>query len=448
MEEINTVYVDIDPKLDSKTLKISSRLVGCYPIMPDQNISIRIGKLKEKFSLYLVEDDSHMLAFNPQTLNRLALSPQQKYNVKINKEEIRLGPVVAIMADLNKTSRDKPFGGQSSFIKQAIKIGQGLGELCFAFSPYSIDWKKKKIRGYTIKEDSWIPGVFPFPDVIYPRDRMTNAQKMRIRKRLSRNGISMLTSSLLDKWETYKILSEDTEIKPHLPDTRLVVDFGRQVDNMLNKYGAVYLKPIGGEQGKNIIKVIKKKNGIYQYWGHNSKQPISGQTSSITELYLNLKSIMMNRKYIVQKEINLIRWQNKIIDVRVLVQKSYGHQWHITGIACRIGGNGAIASNISCGGTAKKLEEVLKFNFEQAQIKYIVLKLQQLALKVARVLEFRIGNCGEMGIDLGIDKKGKIWFIEANLRPARQVFTLMGENETRIKSITNPMLYAKYLGGF
>jgi hypothetical protein len=53
-----------------------------------------------------------------------------------------------------------------------------------------------------------------------------------------------------------------------------------------------------------------------------------------------------------------------------------------------------------------------------------------------------------MGVDIGIDKGGQVWFIEANLRPARQVFTLIGEKKTRLLSVKRPMLYCRYLAGF
>ena len=55
---------------------------------------------------------------------------------------------------------------------------------------------------------------------------------------------------------------------------------------------------------------------------------------------------------------------------------------------------------------------------------------------------------GEMGIDVGVDQAGKLWFIEINLRPARRLFTLIGEHNTRLLSIQRPMLYSQYLAGF
>jgi hypothetical protein len=53
-----------------------------------------------------------------------------------------------------------------------------------------------------------------------------------------------------------------------------------------------------------------------------------------------------------------------------------------------------------------------------------------------------------MGIDLGIDIHGKVWFIEANLRPARSLFRLIEEPDMRQQSIINPLLYSRYLAGF
>lgn len=449
MEHIHTVYITADNRVDNKTLKISSKLAIDYGLLPYKNILFHVGKLKQKFCISLIDTNINLLALSQEALNKLALLPEQNYNLKINREEIKLGPVVGIMADLNKNP-DKPFGDQSFFIKQALKIGLELGELCFAFSPYNVDWKNKKIRGYTWKNDNWIKGVFPMPDVVYPRDRISNSEKIRIRKRLIRMGVFLLTSTLLDKWETHKILMQNPDIKPHLPDTRLLVDFNRQVDNMLNKYGAVYLKPINGEQGKNIVKVAKnRKTGNYEYYYTYGKQQGTGKTNNLHELYIVLKPIMTGRKYIIQKQINLIKWQKKIVDVRVLVQKSYVNIWEATGIACRLGCNGSITSNISSGGSAKKLDEVLSVNFANKEKREeIVSKIKFIAIKVAGTLESHIGSCAEMGIDLGIDKNGCVWFIEANLRPARKIFTLIGETETRYKSVENPMLYAKYLGGF
>ncbi|MBO8158427.1 YheC/YheD family protein [Thermosyntropha sp.] len=448
MHKIDTVYIKINDNLDDNILEISSRLALNYGLFEKQKITFKLGRLKEEFYLSLIETDEDMLVLNSVNLKKLALYPEQNYNFKINEGEIRIGPVIGIMVDIVK-NRNKPFGAQTLFIKQALEIARKSGQLCFAFSPYNVDWKHKKIQGYTYLKNNWVKSVFPFPDVIYPRSRISSTEKLRIRKRFKQTGVILLNYKLLDKWEAYKILAQNPALESHLPDTRFVFDFTRQIDIMLNKYEAVYLKPICGEQGKNIIKVIKpKKKGIYEYYYSCDKRQFKGKATSINELYFSLKNVIGNRRYIVQERIKLIKWQNKIVDVRVLVQKGYGNRWEITGIACRIGNNGSITSNLSSGGTAKRLEDILKLYFNNQKMEQILSKIKFVSLKSAETLENKIGICAEMGIDLGIDRQGKVWFIEANLRPARKIFTLIGETETRLKSIENPLLYAKYLAGF
>lgn len=88
-------------------------------------------------------------------------------------------------------------------------------------------------------------------------------------------------------------------------------------------------------------------------------------------------------------------------------------------------------------------------NIPQAELrKKIMNDIHFISIEATKTLEKSIGQSGEMGIDLGIDEDGKVWFIEANIRPARQVFNLIGETDTRLLSVERPMLYARYLAGF
>lgn len=101
------------------------------------------------------------------------------------------------------------------------------------------------------------------------------------------------------------------------------------------------------------------------------------------------------------------------------------------------------------GAADKKLETTLREKFpDKEKQQEIIEKLRFVAVEACRTLEGSIGSSGEMGVDIGIDKGGQVWFIEANLRPARQVFTLIGEKKTRMLSVMRPMLYCRYLAGF
>ena len=87
------------------------------------------------------------------------------------------------------------------------------------------------------------------------------------------------------------------------------------------------------------------------------------------------------------------------------------------------------------------------FENEEQRLK-IMEEICYLAIESAKTLEKSIGQSGEMGVDIGIDNEGQVWFIETNLRPARHVFLLIGEQETRLRSVEMPMMYLRYLAGF
>jgi len=253
---------------------------------------------------------------------------------------------------------------------------------------------------------------------------------------------------LIGKWETHKILTQNPNINSYIPDTHLIKGFG-QVERMLNKYGAVYLKPIAGSMGRNIIKVVKvRHSNTYSYQYQLYSQTHTGSATGINSLYNSLRKVMGKRKYIVQQRIDLIKSGGNIADVRILVQKDNNAEWHITGKAVRIGKKGSITSNISSGGSASKVPAVLAQKFsDPLKRDAIMAEIDYIALESAMYLEQHISSIGELGIDIGIDRTGKLWFIEANLRPARQVFTLIGENSTRKNSVQKPLLYARYLAG-
>lgn len=154
-------------------------------------------------------------------------------------------------------------------------------------------------------------------------------------------------------------------------------------------------------------------------------------------------------QYIVQQQINLFRSEASIMDLRVMVQKGREGNWLITGKVFRIGKSGSITSNISGGGSARKIMEQLNLNFNNSrEVQRIIDEVDYLALETARTIENRIGPIGELGIDIGVDQNARIWLIEANLKPARKIFSLTGDTQSRLLSVQRPVHYALYLAGF
>lgn len=444
------VKITAETRYGPEKIGVSRDLAKKLFLENNGELKIRIGKLYRTVKVIVKGSDASptSLLIHPSMLGKLYLQSGREYGFQAGAGEIRIGPVVGVMIDV-LGDITKPFAGQTFFAKQLLTCGKELGLICYAFSPNSVNWSRKVISGYTLSSKGWKMQSFPFPDVVYPRERAYTKSKNMVRSQLAALGVKFLNPVLVGKWETYKVISENPDLRSYLPDTKLLKNF-EQVDQMVRKYQAVYLKPIAGSQGQNIIRVTRsKRSGGFQYQYQKNKKSFQGFADNIQQLHSALRHVMGNRQYIAQKQINLIKTEGHLIDVRVLVQKDHTGKWDVTGAACRMGKQGAITSNISSGGSGKKLSAVLSRHFkEPQQQEQIEQEIRYVALESARSLENMIGLAGEMGIDVGIDKCGKTWFIEANLRPARSVFNLIGDTKTRMKSVQKPMLYSRYLAGF
>lgn len=449
MEEFIMIHARSNQKIGSDTIAVSADLARNLQIENKQFLQVGVSTLRKKLKVKILNNGKYLssIYLAPTVLRRLYLSSGRKYGANFNGEELRFGPVVGVMAEV-VGENGRPFGPQSYFIKQLITNGRKFGQICFGFSPFSINWASRTVTGYTYGSKGWVKRTYPMPEVVYPRERGYSATINRIRNRMEAHGVKLLNPKLIGKWQTHKILSQNPDLLPFIPETQLITNFGK-VGTMIKKYRGVYLKPVTGSQGKNIIKVTHKKGSGYEYHYLMNNQVHHGRAATLQQLRQHLYRVMGNRRYIVQKQINLIRTRGNILDVRVMVQKDNRGRWGITGMAVRVGKHGAITSNISSGGYGRRVRGVLESKFaSREKVDEIIQQIEQVALKAASTLEQGIGNAGEMGIDIGIDQNGRVWFIEANLRPARQVFTLIGDTRTRIKSVQTPLLYARHLAKF
>ncbi len=440
------VMVSRNSHLNDSSLRLSKAVAQELNLSEGTMVILSVGKLELRLKTRIANRAGKFMQFSPVTLNRLHLPSAHRYAAKLEEQRLNIGPVVGIMhAVSNDLSR--PFGGQSFFIRELCVEGMRLGQLCFGFDPYHINFGERTVVGYIYSNGGWHRGVFPIPDVIYPRDGGYSPAKVHLRNRLLAMGCKFINPPLIGKWQTYRILSQSPELSKYVPDTNRVNGF-QQVDNMLRKHGSVYIKPVNGSQGRDIIRVNRGRNSSYRYQYKVKYTPHSGYALNRGSLRQNLGRIMRRHRYIVQQKINLLSVNGRICDVRAMVQKDDNGEWSVTGKAFRIGQKGSITSNISGGGSGSKMMGILRRRFPDTRAREIMKEVDYLALEVARALENDTGGIGELGIDIGIDVKGKLWFIEANLKPARQVFVLIGERNTRRMTVRKPLLYARHLAGF
>lgn len=441
------VKINSDAKLDVHSLLVSQDLMNKLDLTDKQVITLQFGQ--SRFVMHVAADallSSDNLKISPAVIAKTGIHSNMAYAIINHKQIVRIGPYIGIAANL-KPDRLKPFGMQTYFIRQLIEQAQSMGAVCFAFSMKDLDLIKAQVRGFTCHNNVWVKGLYPLPDVIYPRcDSEFNRHS--VRQSLQKMGVRYFNPPGIGKWGSYKTLVQNPKLVQYLPDTRLIKSFS-DLNEMLNKYHHVYMKPITGSQGKNIIKVSQcghPKSYEYHYQIH--QRQISEKAGSLQELERKLKSYMGSRRYLAQQQIDLLRKDGCIMDLRVMTQKNRNGKWLVTGDVFRIGKAGSITSNISGGGSVGDVQTHLNLYFDNTQVREIMNDIEFLALETARTLETRLGPTGELGIDIGIDRSGKIWLIEANLKPARKIFLLMKDNEARLLSVRRPIEYSIYLAGF
>ncbi len=346
-----------------------------------------------------------------------------------------------------RNNKNRPFGAQTGFIAELNTIARELGQICFAFHPGKINFHKRSVIGFEYEKNVWKKGIYPIPDVVYARMAGYSAGIYSIRRKLRGLGCEFINNGSVNKWQAYRLLSKNSSLKQYLPETRKANS--SNLATMLSKYDSIYIKPMGGQQGKNIIKVTKEdKSNIYRYQYKVIYQLHTGTANNLNNLRQALERIMNGHNYIIQQRIKLLKVNGGIADVRVLAQKDDSGEWSVTGKAFRVGRLGSITSNISGGGTAKRIGPVLKQAFaEQGIVDKILQEIDNLALESARYLERKTSPMGELGIDIGIDVSGRVWFIEANSKPARRLFRIINDSSTRYRSVKKPLLYASYLAG-
>ncbi len=326
--------------------------------------------------------------------------------------------------------------------------GKRIGLPVFVFTPQDVDDSRGLIRAqwFNTGTKKWSRRWVRFPSVIYDRCRIQKSyrfeQLLAFRKRYSH--LHFLNRPLRNKWTIYRALSKVPAFRAHLPATRLYQS-PEDVSLMLKKYPTVYLKPINGTGGRGILRIERSRDGTLLLQGRNHARAIvRPKHISRGRLVSALRSWdKRGDRYIVQQGLNIKLPNGRVHDYRMLVQKNGSGVWEVTGCAGRIGPLRSITSNLHGGGEAASMNNLLRqWVGSESDIRQIRQTAETFGVEVARHLEATYGALCELALDLAIDRNGKIWLIEVNPKPSREVFHQAGEREVYRKAIVRPIEYA------
>jgi hypothetical protein len=364
-----------------------------------------------------------------------------------NEEQLLLGPLVGIFSSGFTPYQANPIGERSELFTKLLSVQSSVGVVPFLFGEQHINWEKGEIEGFFHGNTGWETRSVPFPNVIYdrlPNRKSESTQGSReVKEKLEKEYlIPWYNPGFFSKLDVYEHLYQDDKVAEYLPETSPFISY-HQVEQMLSRYGHVYVKPINGSLGLGIRQIIYDRQKEAYYCKFHDTENRLLKFSTLEQLMDRVFRNKQLDKMIIQQGIDLIRYQHRPVDFRVHANKDTKGAWKISAIAAKVAGVGSPTTHIKNGGMIKTIDEL----FSEPELKRQLKEgLETAALDLSLSLEENLnGIIGEIGFDFGVDSNGQIWLFEANSKPGRSIFAHPGLKECDILTRRLSLAYAVYL---
>ncbi len=338
----------------------------------------------------------------------------------MNPRPIHLRPLIGVFVN-------KKFLHNSNLTHFAGKLYQANEKAkcsIYFFSPGNVNWKSKTINGYVLEGSrQWQARRLPFPDICYDRGtgfgdgERTAVEELRSRfKKLP--GIQFINSCKLKKWQVHQKLIGYRPVDKFLPETT----FSHGIDSIkeaAEKYGFLFLKSSGGSGGKGVF-ALEKRNHRFCFRYYHKGTHLKRYGANLDGLLTEMKTIGLKPdRVILQQGIRLVKYTNRPMDLRILMVKDKDGIWNAVYNQARVAQKGAVITNTSLGGEVMNYSDI----YPALKKRYPGIpsdnKIKDICMVIARYIEKEFGSFGEIGIDIAVDKTGKVWLLEANSKPSK-----------------------------
>ncbi|SMO83195.1 YheC/YheD family protein [Melghirimyces algeriensis] len=432
-----------NPVIESDRLLLHPDTASFMAIEKHQAINLRFGQAKYNL---LVQTDLNVptkeIQLSSNLLQSMNIPFPARYEVKIANGEFHIGPFIGILAAISKGELKRRLLTLSRYTQHYHSINGIL----VAFALYGVNPYTKQISGYWYQPDTgkWKATVTPYPDSVFNRITLNKQWRKHFSKTLDNR---LFNNYRFNKWEMYQVLSADSSIQNHVPETHLL----RRPSDLLpylHRWNGLYIKPVTGSLGKNVCCIQKESSGLaikYNKGGRNIK--ISFSDTQPLLKFLNYR-LNQRKKYIFQPILQ-IQYHGTIRDFRLILVKNQTGQWEDVGLIGRLGKKGAIVSSSITGALREPGETTIQSIVDDPEkAKQLRKKMSQIALKAAQVMD-QTNQYGNFGMDFAIDHNHHIWLIEINSRdPHHQKAVKAGRGDLAKKACLSNMMYAKKLAGF
>lgn len=427
-------FITLNPEMISKTVMKNRKIIY---------VKFGIGCSEVKVEL-TQEVGANEILLSHEVMEELRMPAFLPYEIAFDKNSMVFGPYIGMLVEKSEERVSQTINNLESYLLSYEEIGGAV----LVFSEEGVEMDKHLIRGFMFNPEnvSWEEGTYAYPAAIFKRTG--------IRKRLRNHFQSLLGDAIFNnyvfnKWEAHKWLSNFEDVRQYLPDT-VLYSKPEDVIEFLKQHKSVFIKPIYGSRGAEILKLDEKGDGFILYSRQDGE---NRETYFKTKGELNefLKNNLKEEKYIVQRDLKLLSRNERKIDFRLLLLKDGDGQWKDIGMIAKHGIKGNITSNVSTGASAEVAEKTFKNTLQLSGEEAIKLrnKMSSIGKKAALGLEDSGISCGNLGIDMAIDVEGHIWIIEINnIDPNHTIAIDAKDRKMFYRARLLNMLYAKRLAGF
>jgi hypothetical protein len=417
----NKVLIRIPPRLekiidDETKLQIGQKILS-YDKLADKII------VDKSIKSNVVMVSRRLLAFSKSTVSSHVFHPLN-YHLLLDKI-IKVGPVVGVLIAGKENAGSPPVARRSRIYRELSQNAAQKNIFMYFFQAHEVDWNHRKVKGFiydtSIKNGKWRKANFCLPDIVYNRISFRHKEETEVVQefmmKTRQAKIHLFNSRFLNKWEVHQSLVNHPQTNEFIPETDCYSN--ETLFKYLNKYHEFFIKPVANSIGKGIIKVISNRPDKIEYFRLGKSS--SWQTCrSHEELYHRL-SIPPGEKYILQKGICLASIDNRIFDIRAQVQKDGQGIWRFTGAAVRLAATGKFVTHVPNGGSKRDYRLTVNevFGASSSVTQGLDKQLKIICRTVPQILEDTLGiDLAVLSLDIGIDRDGHMWIIEANSKPA------------------------------
>lgn len=298
------------------------------------------------------------------------------------------------------------------------------------------DLKRRKTTGLIWRKGGYSTVTRPIPAVIHNRAMPFDRSQLGKLKRLGGIRYVFNSRNRYGKYRIHQLLRRNSAFRSHLPVSR---PFGKQsLRGMLAVHNSLYVKPQSGSVGSGIIRLRRLNGAIWSVRTSHGTVKIPQK-----RLFGMLSKLTRGKSYLIQKSIDLATYKGRPYDIRVSVQRGTGGFWRVTGMVGKVARRGSHVTNLARGGTVKRCEVL--FQGSRLPVHMTMARVSGLSLRMAAYLATHLHRLADVGLDIGVDRRGKPYFIEMNGRDQRYSFAKGGLSSIFYNTYKNPIRYAIHL---